>query len=136
MNSELPQYGQGAATFNAVGKLTGLKRLVTDFYKLMQENPKYSRIREMHPNNLTLSVDKLVCFLSGWMGGEALYQKKYGGGGMPKAHMHLKISLIERDLWLACMREALEKQNYPDSLIEYLMTQLAVPAERIRQACL
>ena len=128
-----PNYGEGSATYEAVGGLTGLQKLVTEFYKVMHESPDYKGIRDMHPQDLVLSIDKLVSFLSGWMGGEALYIKKYGGGGMPKVHMHLNIGVTERDMWLACMHEALSKQDYPESLVKYLMVQLAFPANRIHQ---
>lgn len=126
-------YGEGSATYEAVGGLEGLQKLIAEFYAVMHESPAYTGIRDMHPQNLELSIDKLVSFLSGWMGGEALYLKKYGGGGMPKVHMHLVIGEAERDMWLACMYEALLKQDYPESLTSYLMTQLAFPAQRIHQ---
>lgn len=129
------KYGEGSATYEAVGGLTGLKKLVTEFYRVMHESLDYKGIRDMHPQDIELSIDKLVSFLSGWMGGEALYLKKYGGGGMPKAHMHLTIGKAERDMWLACMHEALLKQDYSESLVSYLMVQLAFPAERIYQVC-
>lgn len=135
MKYDTPQYGEGSATFKAVGQLEGLTKLVSEFYRLMDENPAYSEIRDMHPNNLELSIDKLVSFLSGWMGGEPLYLQKYGGGGMPKVHMHLNIGEVERDMWLACMHEALLIQEYPDTLIEYLMVQFRFPAERIYEVC-
>ena len=133
MTEIIPKYGEGSATYDAVGGFIGLQKLVTEFYRLMHESSDYKAIRDMHPQDLALSVDKLASFLSGWMGGEALYLKKYGGGGMPKMHMHLTIGVAERDMWLACMHEALLKQNYPKSLVIYLMTQLAFPAERIYQ---
>lgn len=128
-----PNYGEGSETFDAVGGLEGLQKLVTNFYQIMHESPDYRAIRDMHPDNLDLSIDKLVSFLSGWMGGEALYLKKYGGGGMPKVHMHLEIGKAERDMWLACMNEALSKQDYPESLVKYLNSQFVFPAERIHQ---
>ncbi|MGK0271332.1 MAG: hemoglobin [Cocleimonas sp.] len=127
------EYGKGSATYEAVGGLQGLQKLVTEFYRVMHESPAYSDIRDMHPKSLELSIDKLVSFLSGWMGGEALYLKKYGGGGMPKVHMHLNIGTAERDMWLSCMHEALSQQSYPKSLIDYLMVQFSFPAERIHQ---
>jgi len=128
-------YGDGSATYEAVGGLEGLEKLVTDFYKGMHESPDYKNIRDMHPKDLDLSIDKLVCFLSGWMGGEALYLKKYGGGGMPRVHMHLDIGEAERDNWLSCMHEALLKQDYPEQLVSYLMTQFSFPAQRIYDVC-
>ena len=126
-------YGEGSATYEAVGELEGLEKLVRSFYKIMHESPAYKDIRDMHPKNLTLSIDKLVSFLSGWMGGEGLYLKKYGGGGMPQVHMHLKIDKAERDMWLSCMNEALLEQRYPKDLVEYLNVQFEFPAQRIHQ---
>jgi len=131
MNNKTPNYGEDSATYDAVGGLDGLQALVTEFYRIMDESSDYKAIRDMHPQDLTLSVDKLVSFLSGWMGGETLYMKKYGGGGMPQKHSHLNIGEAERDMWLNCMHEALSKQSYPESLVKYLMIQLAFPAERI-----
>jgi hemoglobin len=37
----------------------------------------------------------------------------------------------EKQAWLDCMREALDKQDYPVELKEYLIEQLTVPASRI-----
>lgn len=128
----MPQYGEGAATYEAVGGLTGLNKLVTDFYTVMDKSPEYKVIRDMHPDDLEESIDKLVSFLSGWTGGEQLYAKKYKAIGIPRVHMHLSIDEVERDMWLDCMQEALEMQDYPESLITYLIAQLSIPAERVR----
>ena len=128
----MSQYGQGSATYDAVGGLQGLQQLVTEFYGIMDKSSAYAVIRDMHPTDLKESIDKLVSFLSGWMGGERLYAKKYGGIGIPQAHRHLAIDEAERDMWLACMHEALLKQDYPESLVSYLLEQLAIPAERVR----
>lgn len=133
MTQTKTNYGEGSATYEAVGELAGLQKLVTAFYRIMHDSSDYHDIRDMHPKDLSLSIDKLVSFLSGWMGGEALYLKKYGGGGMPKVHMHLDIGEAERDMWLACMHEALLEQGYPEALVAYLMVQLAFPAQRIHQ---
>lgn len=131
--TQVNQYGDGSATYKAVGGLDGLQKLVTEFYRLMHESSDYKDIRDMHPQNLALSIDKLVCFLSGWMGGEALYLKRYGGAGMPKVHMHLDIGEDERDMWLACMHEALLNQEYPEQLVRYLITQFSFPAQKIHE---
>ena len=87
----------------------------------------------MHPADLTVSRDKLARFLCGWMGGPRRYREKYGPITIPGAHAHLGVTAKERDQWLACMAKALAARDYPDSLVDYLLTQLAVPAERIRQ---
>jgi len=131
----MPHYGDGAASYDAAGGLCGLQKLAQDFYAMMCNNPDYKVIREMHPNDLTLSEDKLVCFLSGWLGGERMFAKKYGSIRIPQVHAHLKIREKERDMWLSCMQEAVEKQDYDDAFKLYLLEQLKIPAERIRSAC-
>lgn len=128
------QFGIGSSTYKAAGELIGIRRLVNDFYNIMDVSKDYQLLREMHAADLEKSKDKLACFLSGWMGGEALYQQKYGSINIPQAHAFIKIGAKERDLWMSCMKEALDRQNYPDSLVEYLIKQLFVPAERIRIA--
>ncbi len=131
----MPQYGNGSATYDAAGGIEGLKKLVADFYQVMSKNPDYKTIRDMHPKDLTESEDKLVCFLSGWTGGERLFAKKYGQISIPHAHSHLVIGEAERDMWLHCMQEALDKQVYAHDFKSYLLEQLKIPAERIRMAC-
>ena len=128
------EYGKGSSTHDAVGGFEGIKQLVSDFYNIMSTNEDYRSIRQMHPKDLDISIDKLACFLSGWMGGERLYSEKYGSINIPQAHAFLKIEATERDLWLACMNDALSLQGYPNELIEYLNEQFFIPAERIRLA--
>lgn len=131
----MAEYGEGSTSYDAVGGLLGLQRLVKDFYDVMDNNPDYATIRDMHPKDLTVSEDKLVCFLSGWLGGERLFSKKYGAINIPQVHAHLVIHEKEGDMWLDCMKEALEKLNCTDDFKTYLLEQLKIPAERIRIAC-
>lgn len=126
------QFGQGDATYQAAGGFEGILKLVTAFYGYMEHLPEARRIRAMHPKDLDLSIDKLACFLSGWMGGPRLYREKYGPIAIPHAHSHLDIGSAERDAWLLCMKKALAEQGYPQDLQDYLLKQLAVPAERCR----
>jgi len=133
--NEPNSYGNADATYQAAGQESGIRKLVDCFYDIMEENADYRTIRSWHPRNSEISRDKLARFLCGWMGGPARYQERYGSISIPKAHMHLEVTEVERDQWLSCMREALNQQNYGDSLVEYLLVQLALPAEAIRLAC-
>ncbi|MGF6594542.1 truncated hemoglobin YjbI [Pseudomonas sp. 2835] len=45
------------------GGIDGLRRLVDDFYRLMDENHEAHTVRQMHPYSLDASRDKLACFL-------------------------------------------------------------------------
>jgi len=125
-------YGQGDATYQAVGGDEGLKKLINDFYDMMDSMPRAKEIRDMHAEELSESRDKLYRFLSGWMGGPRLYADKYGSINIPQAHKHLSIGEEERDAWMCCMRNALKMQDYPDALKEYLLQQLSLPAEACR----
>ena len=128
-----PTYGTKDASFQAAGGEQGIRRLVDAFYDEMESAEYAATIRGMHPEELTLSRDKLSLFLCGWLGGPRLYAEKYGGISIPSAHAHLDIGLAERDAWLACMRTAIDKQDYAADFKQYLLEQLAIPAERVRK---
>lgn len=135
MIREPTPYGKGDATYQAAGQESGIRQLVDCFYDTMEANANYATIRSWHPRNSEISRDKLARFLCGWMGGPARYNERYGPINIPEAHAHLNVTAAERDQWLACMKEALEKQDYPQSLVSYLLAQLALPAEAIRRIC-
>lgn len=128
-----PLYGEGDGTLQAVGGLSGLQTLVETFYQLMATTPEYRPLFDMHPKNLSLTIEKLVAFLSGWMGGERLFSQKFGPISLPQAHAHLIVTDKEKAMWLNCMEAALIELNYPQDLRTYLLTKLAFPAERIQQ---
>jgi len=127
------QYGVEDVSYKAAGELVGITQLVDDFYHYMETLPEAKKIRDMHPDDLTVSRDKLSCFLSGWLGGPKLFSQKYYSISIPKAHKHLSVSSKERDAWLLCMKKAADDQPYKASFKKYLLEQLYVPAERVRQ---
>lgn len=130
---ETPSFGDGDASYRAAGGEAGIRRLVDDFYQEMETVLEARRIRAMHPEDLTISRDKLTRFLCGWLGGPSLYRERYGSIHLPRAHAHLRVGEAERDAWLSCMRSAIARQPFADRFRTYLLEQLAVPAERIRQ---
>ncbi|WP_116473705.1 group II truncated hemoglobin [Zobellella maritima] len=125
-------YGRGDTSFQAAGGESGLRRLVDDFYRAMDQRPDSAHIRAMHPRDLTESRDKLTRFLCGWLGGPSLYREKYGPISIPQSHRHLVIGAAERDAWLACMADALAQQPFAEDFKAYLLRALSVPAERCR----
>ena len=125
-------YGTKDSSYQAAGQFEGLIKLVDAFYTFMDELPEAKVVRTMHSPDLTESRDKLARFLSAWTGGPRLYKEKYGAISIPSAHSHLDIGSSERDAWLLCMEKALALQPYEQDFREYLLKQLAVPAERCR----
>ncbi|MFV1873422.1 MAG: group II truncated hemoglobin [Oleiphilus sp.] len=135
MTTNEQRYGDGDSSYKAAGELAGLTQLVDSFYNFMENLPEARKIVAMHPADLSLSRQKLSYFLSGWLGGPRHYQEHFGSINIPGVHRHLPIGEKERDAWLLCMKKAIDCQPYETSFKTYLLTQLAVPAERIRHAC-
>lgn len=133
--SSKPAYGEGSTSFEAAGGEIGIRTLVDAFYARMGNDPRFTVIYEMHPDDKTISRDKLGRFLCGWLGGPRLYNEKYGPISIPAAHQHLPITAVERDQWLACMAEAVAEQPFDPAFKTYLIEQLAVPAEAVRRRC-
>jgi hemoglobin len=129
-----PPFGVGDASYQAAGGIDGLRRLVDDFYRLMDQLPEAAALRRMHPQRLDASRDKLACFLSGWLGGPRLFSEKYGAISIPAFHAQWPIDQAGSEAWLNCMAQAIELQGYTSEFAEYLLTQLRVPAQRIVQA--
>ena len=129
-NHSLP-YGKGDASYQAAGGKAGIHRLVDAFYDEVDSTSTAEHIRAMHPDDLSTSRDKLARFLCGWMNGPNRYREKYGEISIPAAHAHLTIGPAERDAWLTCMERAIAKQPYADAFKAYLLTELAVPANRV-----
>ncbi len=133
MNSKSGKYGIEDNSYKAAGELTGLTLLVDEFYTIMGQLAESKKIRDMHPKNLTESSQKLAYFLSGWLGGPKIYSQHYGSINIPAAHKHLVVGIEESEAWLLCMQKAVDLQPYETDFKVYLMEQLRVPAERIRQ---
>ncbi len=128
-------YGTGDASFQAAGGEDGLRQLVDTFFDRMGGDERFATIFALHPEDKTVSRDKLARFLCGWLGGPKLYNEKYGAIGIPKVHAHLAIATAERDQWLACMTESVAEQPFAPDFKKYLMEQLFVPAEAVRRHC-
>lgn len=126
-------YGLMDNSFQSAGGYEGIKQLVDIFYDVMATLDTAKVIHEMHTEADVIRRDKLTRFLCGWLGGPRLFAESYGPINIPKVHAHLHITEAERDAWLLCMEKALEQMPYEEDFKEYLLTQLRVPAERIRQ---
>lgn len=132
--AEKPALGYPNATLDAIGGEAGVERLVDRFYLIMDSAEYAHHIRSMHPTDLSLAREKLTTFLVGWMGGARHYTEKFGGISLPGAHAHFVINETDRDAWLNCMKDALIEQGHNKEVIEYLLRQLAMPAQRIVEA--
>ncbi len=106
--------------YEQLGGEAKVRQLVDTFYDIMDADPRAKKIRDLHPKDLRVSREKLFMFLSGWLGGEPLYIKKYGHPRLRARHLPFSIGEEERDEWLLCMKEAMKKINLSEELCQTL----------------
>ena len=124
--------GAAATPYETLGGAEKLRALVDRFYYLMDAQPGYYAIRKLHPQDLSGSAEKLYLFLSGWLGGPPLYQQKIGQPFLRARHLPFPIGETERDLWLACMREAMRDVEVEAGFAEALANAFAKTADHMR----
>ncbi|WP_299183251.1 group II truncated hemoglobin [uncultured Neptuniibacter sp.] len=93
--------------YELLGGDPGVRALADEFYRVMAQREEAADIRKMHGQDLGPVSEKLYMFLSGWLGGDNLYLKKYGTVCLSSPHARYAIGEAERDQWLACMQQAL-----------------------------
>ncbi len=106
--------------YELMGGDAAVRGLVDRFYDLMDEDPDYFGIRKLHPESLAGSRQKLYMFLSGWLGGPALYTNEFGHPRLRARHGPFAIATSERDQWLACMNRAMEDRGVAPRLRQAL----------------
>ncbi len=122
------------SVYQLLGGEKMVRSLVADFYHVMKTDPKASECLALHANDLQEADDKLFLFLSGWLGGPPLYEQKYGHPRLRMRHLKFPITTLERDQWLYCMEQALEKNKIDPSLKAQMMEALTGLAERVRNS--
>jgi hemoglobin len=106
----------GPTPFERMGGEVGVRALVDRFYDLMDLEPAFAVIRQLHPSALDGSRDKLHWFLCGWLGGPKLYTDRFGHPRLRARHLPYAIGLAERDQWMACMMQAMQESSVDDTL--------------------
>jgi len=118
--------------YERIGGDEAVRKLCKTFYQIMSETPQTKLIRDMHPENIQTSEDKLYMFLSGWLGGPPLFTDKFGHPRLRGRHMPYAIGIEERDQWLYCMAQALKTMGLETILAEQLMSSFVQTADFMR----
>jgi hemoglobin len=108
--------------FEWVGGEAKVKALVERFYDLMDLEPHYARLRQVHGPSLEGPREKTFWFLCGWMGGPQHYTERFGHPRLRARHLHVPIGITERDQWLACMDQAMGELGI-DPALRYRLQQ-------------
>ncbi|NQV54307.1 MAG: group II truncated hemoglobin [Rhodospirillales bacterium] len=111
-----------------------LRRLVDCFYDIMDKNPDAADIRAMHKADLSPVRGALFEFLSGWLGGPALYSERTGTICLSEPHAAFEIGEAARDQWMLCMRQAMIDAELPEGVIEMIDQPLFMLADFVRNS--
>jgi hemoglobin len=125
-------HSNASTPYERLGGAAGVRRLVDRFYDLMDTQTEAATIRGLHAPDLSKSRQKLYEFLSGWLGGPALYVQRYGHPRMRMRHMQVPIGDAERDQWLFCMERALGECVREPLLLETLRGAFGRMADHLR----
>ncbi len=118
--------------YDMVGGEMTVARLSELFYTLMDSEPAFKGLRDLHPQDLQASRDKLFMFLSGWLGGPDLFVQQFGHPRLRARHMPFAIGTRERDQWVACMQQAMEQADIEAGLRERLLQSFSSTADFMR----
>ena len=94
--------------YESIGGEPVVRALVERFYDLMELDPAYERLESAR--------EKLFLFLSGWLGGPPLYADRHGHPMLRARHLPFAIGTVERDQWMACMKQAMAEVDVPGEL--------------------
>jgi hemoglobin len=120
-------WGDTATPYEALGGDSEVRRLTELFYDRIDATAP--TLRAMLPKNDAVSRDKLYEFLSGWLGGPALYVEKRGHPMLRMRHMPFSIGPAEGQEWLRCMSESLDEMEVGGPLRRYLDSQFRRSAQ-------
>lgn len=123
-------WGDAPTPYDELGGDDAVRILVDEFYDIMEaESPI---VRGMHPADLAESRLKLYEFMSGWLGGPALYTQKRGHPRLRARHMPFAIDQHAVDEWLRCMGLAMDRREVRGVLRDFMDAKLAHLANFMR----
>jgi hemoglobin len=118
--------------FDLIGGESAVRTLVDRFYDLMDLEPGYRELRALHATTLDGSRDKLFWFLCGWLGGPNHYIERFGHPMLRARHLPFAIGILERDQWMACMRQAMREVEMRPELAAAVAEAMAGTADWMR----
>lgn len=93
--------------YQLMGGEPKVKALANRFYDIMESAPEAADLYAIHPLPLDDIRQKFFEFLSGWLGGPALFEQKYGHPRLRARHLPFQVDEKLRNQWMFCMEQAL-----------------------------
>lgn len=120
------------SAYDLLGGEPAVRALVDHFYDLMDLEPRFKELRELHPTDLAGSRDKLFWFLCGWLGGPNHFIDRFGHPRLRARHLPFRIGIRERDQWMDCMKTAMAERGIEATLAARLDNAFAGTADWMR----
>lgn len=111
-------WGNADTPYLEIGGEDGVRKLCESFYRLIDADAP--TVRAMLPRDISVSVNKLFKYLSGWFGGPNLFIEEYGHPRMRMRHAPFSIGAIEAEEWLSCMGQAMDECTIDGQLRVFL----------------
>ncbi|WKE65704.1 group II truncated hemoglobin [Gallaecimonas kandeliae] len=111
--------------YQMLGGEAAVRRLANRFYDIMETDPVATELLAIHPQPLDAIRQKFFEFLSGWLGGPALFEEKYGHPRLRARHLPFTVNQQLRDQWMHCMDKAMAEVVENPQLREALHNALA-----------
>jgi hemoglobin len=102
--------------FDAIGGASTIRRIVNRFYDLMDTDPAYAELREIHAPDLTPMRGSLAGFLDGWLGGPRDWFEANPGRCMMSVHATVPVSRESAGQWVDAMGRALDEAEVEPDL--------------------
>lgn len=99
---------QSQSLYQQIGGEQVVRQLCECFYDIMEADPTVKALREIHTRDLSDTRQRFFEFMSGWLGGPALFEQKYGHPRLRARHLHVKVDHLMVSQWLYCMNKALD----------------------------
>ncbi len=94
--------------FEQIGNQSKIQDLANEFYDVMDEDPQAKELRDIHPNNLTMSKKALYKFITHWLGGPKLFGEQYvNAKWLELRHRRFDLTESQKQQWLYCMNKAI-----------------------------
>lgn len=111
-----------ASPFSRIGGHEGLRRITDRFYDLMESEPEFLALRDMHAADLAPMRASLPSFLAGWCGGPREWFEANPGKCMVSMHSKFPITRETAQQWADAMRRAIADVAPADSEIAEAMS--------------
>ncbi|CAM3703600.1 group II truncated hemoglobin [Rheinheimera salexigens] len=110
VNTKTPAHPTPEQTpYAIIGGEQQVRLLANRFYDIMSTAPEAAELYAIHPLPLDTIRQKFYEFLSGWLGGPALFEQNYGHPRLRARHLPFQVNEQLRDQWMFCMDQALNE---------------------------